>query len=378
MANLFLVGDIHLGLGYPNKSSHWLKIHKEYFNDFLYPTLKRNVACGDMIVLMGDVFDNRNVVPINILNEAFDMLETLSAIAPVHVIVGNHDCWDKSTTKNNALRPFKHMPNVTIWDEPGVLTFSGKDILMLPYEENASKQVEQMRMFGKCDWLLCHSDLNGATMHLTSSGHRNNHKLGIDEFSAFEKVFSGHIHIQQEHKNFVYVGNVFHMDRNDTGDTKGIHAVDMSTGEQTFLPNRISPEFRKAYIRRAEDISEALNLPKKDWVDLVIYSSLMSDTKDKAAKQTKRRIEEMLMDNTHFTVQYYDDVSIKKTTEVPTEQIKKMIERTSVAEGDPEIALEYAEIIKNHIQSQRYPDDSLKEGILEAFSEVQAIYSQSQ
>ena len=49
MSKIFLIGDTHIGLGYPNKTEKWLKVHREYFSDFLIPTLEKNVKKGDII-----------------------------------------------------------------------------------------------------------------------------------------------------------------------------------------------------------------------------------------------------------------------------------------------------------------------------------------
>jgi len=76
MSKIYLVGDSHIGLGYPNKTDKWLRIHQEYFNDFLIPTLKERIEPGDIIIHLGDLFDNRNVIPINLLNFAMDQVES--------------------------------------------------------------------------------------------------------------------------------------------------------------------------------------------------------------------------------------------------------------------------------------------------------------
>ena len=91
MSKIFLIGDTHIGLGYPNNADKWFKVHREYFSDFLMPLLKSRVESGDIIVHLGDLFDNRNVIPINLMNYTLDIVEEISKIAPFHIIIGNHD-----------------------------------------------------------------------------------------------------------------------------------------------------------------------------------------------------------------------------------------------------------------------------------------------
>jgi calcineurin-like phosphoesterase family protein len=65
MSRIFLISDTHIGLGFPNKTEKWFKVHQEYFSKFFIPLLKEKVQPGDIVVHLGDLFDNRNVIPIN-------------------------------------------------------------------------------------------------------------------------------------------------------------------------------------------------------------------------------------------------------------------------------------------------------------------------
>ena len=68
MSRIFMIGDTHLGLGYPNKYDKWNNIHKNYFDNFLIPYLTSNIKKGDIIIHMGDLFDNRSVIPLDLLS----------------------------------------------------------------------------------------------------------------------------------------------------------------------------------------------------------------------------------------------------------------------------------------------------------------------
>ena len=84
MSKIILIGDIHLGLGYPNRYDEFLKTHKEYFSEFLIPKLKEIVNPGDIIVQLGDLFDNRSVIPIDLINYTQQVIHEISSIAPLH------------------------------------------------------------------------------------------------------------------------------------------------------------------------------------------------------------------------------------------------------------------------------------------------------
>ena len=142
MSKIFLIGDTHLSMGYPNSTEKWYKIHKEYFSQFLIPLLKKEVMPGDIIVHLGDYFDNRSIIPIHLLNYGMDVIEEISKIAPLHIIIGNHDLWSKSASEINSLRPFRYIPNVKIYDKVDILEYNGLNILMMPYIESKSEQIK--------------------------------------------------------------------------------------------------------------------------------------------------------------------------------------------------------------------------------------------
>jgi calcineurin-like phosphoesterase family protein len=125
MSKIFLIGDTHIGLGYPNNVDKWTKVHQEYFKDFLIPTLKEKISPGDIIIHLGDLFDNRNVIPINLLNYGMEIIEELASIAPLHIIVGNHDLWSRSASEINTIRPFKYIPNVSIYETSKTIEYNG-------------------------------------------------------------------------------------------------------------------------------------------------------------------------------------------------------------------------------------------------------------
>jgi DNA repair exonuclease SbcCD nuclease subunit len=362
MSRVFLIGDTHIGLGFPNKSEDWFKIHKQYFSDFLIPLLKSEVEDGDIIVHLGDLFDNRNVIPINLLNFGLEIVEQLAAIAPLHIILGNHDCWHKSSSEINTIRPFKWIPNVTIWEKTGILEFCGKKLLMMPYIEKKSEQIKNIIDNKNADYLFCHSDLNGAKMHLTSVAHKNPDKIDVEEFSTFKGVYSGHIHILDRHKNFTFVGNIFQMDRNDFGNQKGIFALDMETGEEFFWKNMVSPVYEKVYITSESDLSKLESVDMNNWIDLFISNKLLVSN-----RKLRRKLEATLQNGSFASINYLDDIEDEAITE------KKEAEEQLDIQDLPQFQLEFKQLIEDYINGLKY-DDKVKKGILSEYHEVIRIF----
>lgn len=371
MNKIFLIGDVHLGLGYPNSLDKWYKIHKQYFDDFLLPTLKQRVSQGDIIVQMGDYFDNRNILPINILNYGLETAEEISKIAPFHILVGNHDLWSRNLSKIHSLRSFRWIPNVWVYDEPEILNFGGLNILMMPYIDKKEEQIEVITKFPNADALFCHSDLNGCKMHLNSNGDFSENKIKIEDFSPFKIIRSGHIHITQQMGKFKFVGSCFHMDRNDSGDQKGIFILDTQTLEDEFIPNRVSPEFIKIYIRTTSDIDSLDNLVDcKDFIDLKISNSLLMSN-----RKLRRKLEILLEKINFSSVEYIDDI-LKEEQDNNLDQISQSGKDTE-QEFSFSSDTQYTEVIKEWIQSCKWDSKKTEQGILKEFEEIERIYKEN-
>jgi calcineurin-like phosphoesterase family protein len=369
MSKIYLLADSHIGLGYPNKTEKWFKVHQEYFSDFLIPTLKEKVKSGDIIIHLGDLFDNRNVIPINLLNYGMDVVEEISKIAPFHIIVGNHDCWSKSSDEINTIRPFKWIPNVFIYDKTSQLEIDGTKLCLMPYIEKRLDQINLINSNKDCDYLFCHSDLNGCRMHLTSVGHRNNDKIDVDDFKTFKRVFSGHIHIRQINTNFEFIGSNFQMDRNDYGDQKGITILDLNSGKTEFIPNLVSPEFKKVRVESEEDIENLETLVgTKDYIDLYISNNLLINN-----RKLRRKLEILLETNTFTSIEYIDDIT-NKLEEGEEVDINEEINEENL---DISIQLDYEDYVKEYILKQKYDNDKFKSGILSEYDNIINIYKEN-
>ena len=366
MSKIFLIGDSHIGLGWPNKVDIWFKVHQQYFNEFLIPLLKKEVQEGDIICHLGDLFDNRNVIPINLLNFGLEIVEKISEIAPLHIILGNHDCWHKSSSEINTIRPFKWIPNVTIWEKTGILEYGDKKILMMPFIEKKAEQVKMIIENRNCDYLFCHSDLNGAKMHLTSVAHKNPDKIDLDEFKGFKGVYSGHIHILDRHKNFTFVGNIFQMDRNDFGNQKGIFSLDIQTGEEEFWKNTVSPIFEKITITEEDDLLQLESININNWIDLFISNKLLISN-----RKLRRKLESVLQNGRFSSISYIDDLE-----ETKDKKIEETIDNNTDIQDLPQFQLEFKQLIEDYIKSQKY-DDKVKSGIVDEYREIIRIYEES-
>lgn len=366
-----MIGDTHLGLGFPNKKDKWLNVHREYFTDFLFPLLTENVKDGDIIIHLGDLFHDRDILPIDIYNYGFNIVEKLSKIAPTYIITGNHDLWTKSTSEINSINPFKYIPNVFIYSKTSEVEYNGLKLCLMPYIDSKRDQIKQLKDFKHCDYLFCHSDLNGCRMHLTSTAHRNLNKIDIDEFKSFKRTFSGHIHIRQENKNFEFIGSNFQMDRNDYGDQKGITVLDTNTGEQVFYPNKISPIFKKVTILEEDDMEKLEELKdSKDYIDITISNNLLVNN-----RKIRRKLEVLLEKGEFSSIDYLNDI-VDKDDNVDNleDEINSINEENEL---DISIQLDYEEYIAKYIKSKKYKESEFNNKLLEYYDNIIEIYQRN-
>jgi hypothetical protein len=221
------------------------------------------------------------------------------------------------------------------------------------------------------DYLFCHSDLNGCRMHLNSVAHRNLDKIDVHHFSSYKRCFSGHIHIRQVNSNFEFIGSLYQMDRNDTGDQKGVTILDLDSGVIDFIPNDYSPVFRKISIINEDDIDSLVDIKEsKDYIDLKISNNLLINR-----RKLRRKLETILESGSFASVEYIDDIKRDEDLEGISEGIVSVEGEES--EIDISIQLDYEDFIRDFINRQNYENSKYKSGILEEYNEIIRLYNEN-
>ena len=366
---VFMITDTHFGI-YLNNLDKWLNMMENTIYNFLIPQLKKNVKDGDILIHLGDLFDNRTAIPINISNKVEKILKDISDIIPIHIMVGNHDLFNKGSNEVNSVRLFSYMnKNISVYENPSKIKLQNKDLILIPWVEKRTDLIKCIEN-NPGDYLFCHSDLNGCKMHLNSVAHRNGDKIDVDEFNKYKEVFSGHVHIKQTNKNFRFIGSLWQMDRNDTGDQKGITILDLETGEVGFHTNDYSPVFRKFRVITEEDIDRLDEIKDtKDYIDLAISNNLLINN-----RKLRRKLEMMLEKGNFASVEYIDDIVQKN--EAGEDIISEAVEIDEES-MDISIKLEYETYIREYIDRQKYENSDFKDGILSEYDEVIRLYNEN-
>jgi hypothetical protein len=261
-----------------------MDIHKEYFNNFFIPLLKKEANPEtDVLFILGDVFDNRQSINVLTQNFALDIIKELSLILPLYGLLGNHDVYYKN---NNLVHSLKVIEPyfVKIFESPEILNeniVNDKRILVMPwagesYDKEVINELEIINRFSqtkKIDYVLAHTEIKNS---FYNKFQKSEHGLDINLVDKIKyKIISGHIHIRQEDKKYLYLGSPLSFTRGDVDNEKGIYCLDLEKNKTKFYPNDVSPKFiiigfPQFMNMQYEDFIKLIN---KNFVDLKIPDS---------------------------------------------------------------------------------------------------------
>lgn len=270
---IWILGDMHLGVR--SNSMEWLEIQKDFYENQFIPTLQKHVKPGDILVQVGDAFDNRQSINIKVLHYAVNLFERLGQILPTYVIAGNHDIWAKKSNEISSIDSLKWIPNVSVHKKPKQFDWGGKKVLLMPWRRDTQHEVETLQKYPETNIVFCHSEVRGIKLN---SKVTNEHGLEAISYDRYDAVYSGHIHYRQNKGKLRMVGTPYQLTRSDANNTKGFDLVDLETMEETFFENDRSPKFLKYYL------TSLYNVPlgkfkreiENNFIDLYVPSDVAS------------------------------------------------------------------------------------------------------
>lgn len=239
-----IFSDLHLGI-YGN-SPDWHDIALKWA-DWITKDLK-NKNITD-IFFLGDFFHNRSEISVQTVHVASEVLDKFKDFNMI-MIVGNHDAFYRNRADVHSLGLLKGHTNITIVDR--ILEFEafGKSFAFIPWNVDCSHL--------SVDYLFGHFEIQGFNM--------NNFKLcdhglsPVDLVTKNRMVFSGHFHKRHFKKysqgTIHYIGNTFHHDFNDVGNSRGYHILNIEDQSLEFVENTVSPEFKKVFLSKIKSYKE--------------------------------------------------------------------------------------------------------------------------
>jgi DNA repair exonuclease SbcCD nuclease subunit len=212
MTNLFrkvaVCTDIHFGL----KSNSL--VHNQDCSDFIdwFIATAQEQGCKTGMFL-GDWHHHRASINLQTLHFSLQSLQKLSAAFDnFYFIPGNHDLYYRDKRDIHGAEWATHLPNITVVND----WFESGNVVIAPWLVGDDyKRIGKLKakyLFGHLE--LPHFKMN-AMVEMPDHGD-----VKVENFSQFDKVFSGHFHLRQQQRNINYIGNCFPHNFADAGDDK--------------------------------------------------------------------------------------------------------------------------------------------------------------
>ena len=238
-----IITDTHFGVR--NESPIWLEAHAKMLKEF-FAQIKANKI--KTIWMLGDIVDSRKSVSSKLLawikqnwtQPIIDMkLE-------VHLILGNHDTFYKSTNRPNIpIEIFGHVKNFHIYEhEPVELSVDGKSVLMCPWICPENESITQQALSKTYDVVCGHFGIEGC---LFQGNQVSDHGMDPQSFKQHGVVFSGHFHKKSITGNINYLGNPIACNWGESGDPHGWHFYDIANNKLDFIEFHY-PLYKKVHI----------------------------------------------------------------------------------------------------------------------------------
>ena len=269
--------DIHFGIH--QNSKEWIQITFQWLQTFKQYCLDNNIK---EIVFCGDFFNPRDVVTWSTVDYGKKCIEYLRKDFTLHLLVGNHCCFNKDNTDVNSLNIFKGLENVHIYNQPSSVTICDRQFLFIPWFENKDKLVDVYNYFNsKFDAIFGHFEINSFMM----SGRVCENNIEPDYLlNKAPIIFSGHFHLRQirhyDKGDVVYIGSPFQMDYSDEDSKKGFIVLNTDDMSYSFVNNEISPVFHRISLSKWKNIQnkkEAEKIIKNNFITISIDEKLTND-----------------------------------------------------------------------------------------------------
>jgi DNA repair exonuclease SbcCD nuclease subunit len=158
------------------------------------------------IVVAGDVLDTHEKIHTQLMNRAFTFLQNLRTLAPVYVLVGNHDYINNQQflTDNHWMNALKEWDSIYIVDYP--LRFENEDqaFLMVPFVPPGRfvEALDKIEDWKTSTCIFAHQEIKNCKMGCIES------QDGDVWLNEWPMLISGHIHDRQKiGANVLYPGS---------------------------------------------------------------------------------------------------------------------------------------------------------------------------
>ena len=250
-----------------------------YFNEIFIPLLKKYSKDGDIILHLGNIFHNSDLIPTKLLNNTLMVVQKIAKIRPFYFLDG----YD-----TELLKLFKTIKNTIIVDKP----LSLNNCKLIPKKFNI---IEHINLEDKI--VFINSKIDQTILE----------KYNIDFYCGFYDL-------RKEHNNIINIGTPYQLDKKSSS---GIYIIDTDTRKKKYLENNKSLKYE---VIRITDVSQIDTLDaeyiRENNISIEIDKSLIDEKKIKI---------DILLNNYDFkSISYINDN--KKDLEIVDSSSLKMEE----------------------------------------------------
>lgn len=280
-----------------DKNKNW----EQYFNTIFIPNLTKYSKDGDIVLHLGHIFNNSDLVNIKSINKLLSLFSKISKLRPFYFLDG----YD-----TELLKLIKNIKNTTIVDNP--LTIN--NVKLIPKKFNIIEHLEN-------DIIFINSQVEQSILE-----KYNNYNF-----------YCGYYDLNSEHKNIINVGTPYQLNKNSSS---GFYVVDTLTKKHKYFNNLYSEQFKTI---RLTDIAQIEDLDAVYINDNNVYIEI-----DRSLiTENKLKIDVLLNDFKFKSISYInensDDIDFINNSSLNMEDL--IIEK--IKETDNEnLMIEFKNILK--------------------------------
>ena len=362
------ISDIHIRYG---------SRHKEYRGVFQSTIDRLEIQKPKRIAITGDLFHTKINLSPNAVELAGWFLQELSKIAPVDLILGNHDLNLQSLEQGNSIEPIvklikdgyivekgaKKLPTHK-GDGHGIFFFLysgfynvGSDIVYGIYSCLDNEIITlKKKLKTKTYIAMFHGPVYGSRGNNGYELHDSEHMMRLSVFNNFDIVMLGDIHEHQafslrnsESENIAYPGSLIQQDYGESID-KGYIVWDLKskTFSREFIPNDYG--FSSLHISKGELFEERIgdlklsNNPKKTKVSVV-----WEEFEENFSIEKEKQIEKLIKSKYGCEVINVDCKYISKKEEIDDISIDENVDYSNT--------VEFESLLKEFVENSEYDNE---------------------
>ena len=253
-----ILGDTHFGCR--NDSQVFSDYFEKFYKEVFFPYIDQNNI--KTVIQLGDLFDRRKYINFASLKSCVEYFfkEVEKRDLEMIYLIGNHDIYFKNTLEVNSTELIianNYRNPTTIVSKPTELTFpDGSMMLAVPWicDDNRDEVLACMEQT-KAQVVVGHFEITGFEMY---QGMMCEDGEGLDMFSKFDMVLSGHFHHKSHSRNVWYLGTPYEMTWSDYEDPKGFHIFDTEKREIVEFIQNPFVMFHKLFYDDANETREQI------------------------------------------------------------------------------------------------------------------------